>query len=58
MPLMQTHLIYPRKKNLGILCDLYLHDFDCALEQFSAYLEARPNDKKMVIWIADVKRRL
>ncbi len=48
----------PAKKNLGILCDLYLHDFDCAYEQFSAYLEARPNDKKMAIWIADVKRRL
>lgn len=48
----------PAKKNLGILCDLYLHDFDCAYEQFSAYSEARPNDKKMLIWMADVKRRL
>jgi len=47
----------PAKKNLGILCDLYLHDFDCAYEQFSAYLSARPNDKQMAIWIADVERR-
>ena len=47
----------PAKKNLGILCDLYLHDFDCAYEQFSAYLEARPNDKTMKIWVADVERR-
>ncbi len=47
----------PAKKNLGILCDLYLRDFDCAYEQFSAYLEARPNDKTMAIWIADVERR-
>lgn len=47
----------PAKKNLGILCDLYMHDFDCAYEQFSAYLKARPNDKTMKIWVADVERR-
>jgi len=47
----------PAKKNLGILCDLYLHDFDCAYEQFSAYFRARPNDKTMEIWVADVERR-
>ena len=47
----------PAKKNLGILCDLYLHDFDCAYEQFSAYLKVRPNDKTMAIWVADVERR-
>lgn len=48
----------PAKKNLGILCDLYLHDFECAHEQFSAYLEARPEDKQVAVWVADVKRRL
>ena len=48
----------PVKKNLGILCDLYLHDFDCAYEQFKAYLEINPNDKTMTIWAADVKRRV
>ncbi len=54
----EAHSAYlPAKKNLGILCDLYLHDFDCAYEQFSTYLEARPNDKKMKIWVADVERR-
>ena len=47
----------PAKKNLGILCDLYLHDFDCAYEQFSAYLKVRPNDRTMAIWVADVERR-
>jgi tetratricopeptide (TPR) repeat protein len=48
----------PVKRNLGVLCDLYLHDFDCALEQFEDYLELKPEDKTMAIWVADVKRRL
>jgi tetratricopeptide (TPR) repeat protein len=48
----------PAKRNLGVLCDLYLHDFDCALEQFEDYLELKPEDKTMIIWVADVKRRL
>ena len=48
----------PAKRNLGVLCDLYLHDFDCALEQFEDYLELKPEDKTMTIWVADVRRRL
>lgn len=48
----------PAKKNLGVLCDLYMHDFNCALEQFEDYLELRPGDKTVAIWVADVKRRL
>jgi len=48
----------PAKRNLGVLCDLYLHDFDCALEQFEDYLELKPDDKTVAIWVADVKRRL
>lgn len=48
----------PAIRNLGVLCDLYLHDFQCALEQFEDYLELRPDDKSAEIWVADVKRRL
>lgn len=44
--------------NLGVLCDLYMHDFECALEQFERYLALNPNDKKVSIWVADVKRRV
>ena len=32
------------KRNLGVLCDLYIHDFECALEQFEDYLELKPDD--------------
>jgi Flp pilus assembly protein TadD len=48
----------PAIRNLGVLCDLYLHDFQCALEQFEDYLEQKPDDKTAEIWVADVKRRL
>ncbi|GMR16886.1 MAG: hypothetical protein BMS9Abin31_1278 [Gammaproteobacteria bacterium] len=48
----------PAIRNLGILCDLYMHDFDCALQQFEDYLELKPDDKTVAIWVVDVKRRL
>ncbi len=48
----------PAKRNLGVLCDLYLRDFECALEQFEAYLYLQAEDKTMAIWVADVKLRL
>jgi tetratricopeptide (TPR) repeat protein len=48
----------PARRNLGILCDLYMHDFECALEQFENYAELKPDDKDAAIWVADVKRRL
>jgi len=48
----------PVIKNLGVLCDLYMHDFECALQQFEDYLELQPGDKTVSIWVADVKRRL
>lgn len=48
----------PARRNLGVLCDLYLHDYQCALEQFEVYLELTPGDKTASIWIADVKQRL
>lgn len=44
--------------NLGVLCDLYMHDFECALEQFERYLALNPDDKEVSIWVADVKRRV
>ena len=46
------------KRNLGVLCDLYIHDFECAYEQFEDYLDLKPDDKTVAIWLADVKRRL
>ena len=48
----------PVIRNLGILCDLYLRDVQCALEQFEKYQEQVPDDKTIKIWIADLKTRM
>lgn len=48
----------PAQKNLGVLCDLYLRDLKCALEQYEIYLSAVPDDKQVKIWVADLKNRM
>lgn len=48
----------PVIKNLGILCDIYMRDPECALEQFEKYQQQAPDDKTIEIWIADLKTRM
>jgi Flp pilus assembly protein TadD len=48
----------PAHKNLGVLCDIYIQDLECALEQYQEYLKGMPDDKKVKIWVADVKSRM
>ncbi|MDH5800494.1 MAG: tetratricopeptide repeat protein [Gammaproteobacteria bacterium] len=49
---------WPANRNLGVLCDIYLNDLACALENYEIYASAKPEDDKMKIWIADVKSRM
>jgi tetratricopeptide (TPR) repeat protein len=48
----------PARKNYGILCDLYLNDPACAVEQYEVYSEANPKDKDVKIWITTLKQKL
>lgn len=48
----------PARKNLGVLCDIYIQDLNCALTQYEEYLKGIPEDEKVKIWVADVKSRM
>lgn len=48
----------PARKNLGVLCDIYIQDLNCALEQYEEYLKGIPDDEKVKIWVADVRSRM
>lgn len=45
-------------KNLGILCDLYTKDYECALKHYEIYSSVMQDDKTVKIWIADIQKRL
>lgn len=45
-------------KNLGILCDLYMKDYMCALKHYVIYSDAMQEDKTVKIWIAELQKRM
>lgn len=46
-------------RNLGILCDIYLQDLSCAIRNYKKYQSLTgKEDKKVGLWIVDLKRRM
>jgi len=54
--------IYPgfhyARRNLAVLCDLYLADLNCALEQYENYQSIVSGDPDVDMWIADLRNRM
>lgn len=48
----------PLRRNLGILCELYLGDLACAREQYTIYSETKPGDEDIHLWLADLDLRM
>lgn len=53
--------VYPgfhsARRNLAVLCDLYLGDAQCALDNYEAYMETVAEDPDVAIWMADLRNR-
>ncbi|MDH3351797.1 MAG: tetratricopeptide repeat protein [Gammaproteobacteria bacterium] len=54
--------VYPgyhyARRNLAVLCDLYLGDLDCALANYEAYLATVPIDDEASMWVTDLRYRM
>ncbi|HLS82611.1 MAG TPA: tetratricopeptide repeat protein [Steroidobacter sp.] len=45
--------------NLGVLCDLYLQEPQCALDAFERYLALAPTpESKVETWVGELRRRI
>jgi Tfp pilus assembly protein PilF len=44
--------------NLGVLCDLYKEDLDCAIKHYKQYLASSGvDDKQVKVWLKDLAKR-
>lgn len=46
------------RRNLAVLCDLYLADLQCALDNYEIYRTAVPEDREVEIWVGDLRHRV
>jgi tetratricopeptide (TPR) repeat protein len=45
------------RRNLAILCDMYIGDASCALEHYGLYVQAVPGDEAAAMWVTDLRAR-
>jgi Flp pilus assembly protein TadD len=54
--------VYPgyhfARRNLAVLCDLYLDDLDCARENYEAYMDTVHLDEEASMWLKNVRFRM
>ncbi|NIW24631.1 MAG: tetratricopeptide repeat protein, partial [Gammaproteobacteria bacterium] len=54
--------VYPgyhyARRNLAVLCDLYLADLECAADNYEAYMATVHSDDEAAMWLRDVNFRL
>jgi Flp pilus assembly protein TadD len=46
------------RRNLGVLCDLYLDDLACALDNYEAYMASVNSDFEAELWLKNVRFRM
>jgi Flp pilus assembly protein TadD len=54
--------VYPgfhyARRNLAVVCDLYLADLPCAIENYEAYMATVSGDDEAAMWLADARNRI
>ena len=54
--------VYPgfhfARRNLAVLCDLYLADLQCALRNYEAYMSTVHSDEEASMWLRDLRYRI
>jgi Flp pilus assembly protein TadD len=53
--------VYPgfhyARRNLGVLCDLYLDDLECAVDNYEAYMATVDSDDEAAMWLKNARFR-